>query len=518
MDGRGKSDSPIVPQTPPNKGGGAPSPAEGAEGRGLAKGNPGQQSKPRTQCRTGADMARPKRARSGKPRIRPRDGAYVGSDGLSHALDRIRQAAVKDREQRFSALWHHVCDVGRLREEYYNLKPHAAPGVDGETWQEYGEHLEARLQDLSERLRRGAYRAQPVRRVYIPKADGRQRPIGVPALEDKLVQRAATAVLQAVYEVDFKGFSYGFRPGRGAHDALDALAVGIHARRVNWMLDADICGFFDAISHEWLAKFVEHRIADRRVVRHVRKWLKAGVLEDGQWRQVETGTPQGGSISPLLANVYLHYVFDQWADGWRSRHATGDVIVVRYADDFVVGFEHRSDAERFQADLAERFRKFALELHADKTRLIEFGRHAARTRSARGAGKPETFDFLGFTHVCGTTRKGKFIVVRRPMQKRVRRTLAAIKEVLRRRLHHSIAEVGQWLGTVMRGWYQYYAVPLTSPHLGAFRTRVGRLWYGILRRRSHKTRITWERMHRLIACWLPEPRILHPYPWERLRV
>jgi group II intron reverse transcriptase/maturase len=378
--------------------------------------------------------------------------------------------------------------------------------------------LEARLQDLSERLRRGAYRAQPVRRLYIPKADGRQRPIGIPALEDKLVQRSATAVLQAVYEVDFKGFSYGFRPRRGAHDALDALAVGIHARRVNWMLDADVRGFFDAIDHECLVKFVEHRIADRCVVRHIRKWLKAGVLEDGQWMRSEAGTPQGGSISPLLANIYLHYAFDLWAEWWRSHQASGDVIVVRYADDFVVGFEHRSDAERFQADLAERFRKFALELHADKTRLIEFGRHAARTRSARGAGKPETFDFLGFTHVCGTTRKGKFIVARRPMQKRVRRTLAAIKEVLRRRLHHSIAEVGQWLGTVMRGWYQYYAVPLTSPQLGAFRTRVGRLWYGALRRRSYKTRITWERMHRLIACWLPEPRILHPYPWERLRV
>jgi len=518
MHGRGKSDSPAVPKTPPNKGGGAPSPAEGAEGRGLAKGNPGQHSKSRTQSRTGADRALPTRARSGKPRTRPRDGAYVRSADLSHALDRIRQAAAKDRGQRFTALWHHVYDVGRLREEYYNLKPRAAPGVDGETWQEYGENLEARLQDLSERLRRGAYRAQPVRRVYIPKADGRQRPIGIPALEDKLVQRSATAVLQAVYEVDFKGFSYGFRPGRGAHDALDALAVGIHARRVNWMLDADVRGFFDAISHEWLVQFVEHRIADRCVVRHIRKWLKAGVLEDGQWMRSEAGTPQGGSISPLLANIYLHYAFDLWAEWWRSHQASGDVIVVRYADDFVVGFEHRSDAERFQADLAERFRKFALELHADKTRLIEFGRHAARTRSARGAGKPETFDFLGFTHVCGTTRKGKFIVVRRPMQKRVRRTLAAIKEVLRRRLHHSIAEVGQWLGTVMRGWYQYYAVPLTSPQLGAFRTRVGRLWYGALRRRSYKTRITWERMHRLIACWLPEPRILHPYPWERLRV
>jgi len=490
MNGRGKSDRPIVPKKPANKGEGAPSPAERVEGRGLAKGNPWRQTRDRTQRR-----------------------AY-----LQQALGRIRQAASKDRKQRFTSLWRHVCRIDHLREEYFNLKPGSAPGVDGVTWRGYGEDLERHLQGLSDRLQRGAYHAKPVKRAYIPKADGRQRPIGMPTLEDKVVQRAATTVLQAVYEADFKGFSYGFRSKRSAHWALDALAIGITERKVNWILDADIRGFFDAIDHGWMVKFVEHRIADRRVTRHIKKWLNAGVLEDGKRIRVQEGTPQGGSISPLLANIYLHYAFDLWADLWRRRQARGDVIIVRYADDIVMGFQHREDAEQFLRELRERFRRFNLELHADKTRLIEFGRYAAERRSARGDGKPETFDFLGFTHICSETSKGKFLVYRRPLKKRMRAKLKEIKDQLRLRRFTPVVEMGRWLRSVIVGWYRYYAVPFTYHSLESFRRRVSWLWYRTLRRRSQRSRMTWRRMHRLIARWLPAPRIMHPYPWDRLRV
>jgi len=490
MNERGKSDRPVVPGKPANKDGGQPASAERVEGRGLAKGNPHQQTRLRTQCR--AD--------------------------LPNALERVRQTARRDKGLRFTALWHHVYDIDRLREAYRDLKREAAPGVDGQTWEQYGEALEASLRDLSERLRRGAYRAKPVRRVYIPKPDGRQRPIGVPTLEDKIVQRATAEVLEAVYETDFLGFSYGFRPKRGAHNALDALSVGLVKRKVNWVLDADIRGFFDAIDHTWMVEFIEHRIADRRVVRHVQKWLNAGVLEEGRHTYPEAGSPQGGSISPLLANVYLHYVFDLWADHWRRKYAHGDVIVVRYADDFVVGFQDRSDAERFLGDLRERFRKFHLELHADKTRLIEFGRYAAERRGRRGDGKPETFNFLGFTHVCGKDRRGWFVVLRQTMRKRMQAKLKEIKEALRRRMHAAIPEVGRWLRAVVDGYYRYYAVPRNYPALQSFRYEVVRLWRQTLRRRSQKTRITWERMMALAKRWIPTPRILHPYPEERLIV
>ena len=492
MNGRGKSDKPIVPRKPANNGGPAwaASSAERVEGRGLAKGNPSQPNRPRTQSR----------------------------EGLQSALDRIRQAAERDKEKRFTALWHHVYDPARLVMAYFALKKEAAPGVDGQTWGQYGEDLEQNLQDLSGRLQRGAYRAKPVRRVYIPKADGRQRPIGVPALEDKIVQRATTEVLNAVYETDFKGFSYGFRPGRGAHEALDALAVGIQTRKVNWVLDADIRGFFDAIDHEWLIQFVEHRIADRRVVRHVKKWLNAGVLEDGRRTPSERGTPQGGSVSPLLANIYLHYVFDLWADHWRRRYACGDMIIVRYADDFVVGFQHRTDAERFLAELGDRLHKFALELHADKTRLIEFGRYAAERRDRRGEGKPDTFDFLGFTHICGKTRQGRFAVLRQTMRKRMQAKLKAIKEGLRRRMHLPIREVGKWLQAVVGGYLRYHAVPRNYPALKTFRNAVIRLWHRTLRRRSQKARVPWKRMTCWVEQWLPPPRILHPHPDQRLSV
>ena len=492
MNGRGKSDKPIVPKKPANNGctGSPEHLAERVEGRGLAKGNPSRQNRLRTQCRA----------------------------GLQSALDRIRQAAERDKEMRFTALWHHVYDTPQLRKAYFELKKEAAPGVDGETWQQYGEDLERNLEDLSARLQRGAYRAKPVRRVHIPKADGRQRPIGVPVLEDKIVQRAATEVLNAVYETDFVGFSYGFRPGRSAHQALDALTVGIQTRKVNWVLDADIRGFFDAIDHGWMIQFVEHRIADRRVVRHVKKWLNAGVLEDGRRTQAETGTPQGGSISPLLANIYLHYVFDLWADHWRRRYAVGDVIIVRYADDFVVGFQHRTDAERFLAKLRERFRKFALELHAEKTRVIEFGRFATERRGRRGEGKPATFNFLGFTHICGKDRRGRFVVVRQTMRKRMQAKLKALKEDLRRRMHLPVGEVGRWLQTVVSGYYRYHAVPRNYPALKTFRLAVIRLWLRTLRRRSQKARVTWKRMGQWVKQWIPTPRILHPYPEQRLVV
>jgi group II intron reverse transcriptase/maturase len=398
------------------------------------------------------------------------------------------------------------------------VKRDAAAGVDGETWQHYGEDLEANLRDLSVRLKRGAYRAKPVRRAYIPKADGRQRPLGVPTLEDKIVQRAVVEVLNAIYEADFLGFSYGFRPERNPHQALDALTVGVMTKKVNWVLDADIRAFFDTLDHGWLVKFIEHRVADRRVVRLIQKWLSAGVLEDGQRTRSEVGTVQGGSISPLLANLYLHYVFDLWVRRWRRKQARGDVVVVRFADDFVVGFEHREEAERFLAELRERFARFGLELHPDKTRLIEFGRFAAPDRRQRGGGKPETFNFLGFTHSCAKTRAGKFTVLRQTMRTRLRAKLEEVKTELRRRLHDPIPEQGAYLGSVVRGHVRYYGVPMNGPALNAFRYAIGWTWWRVLRRRSQCHRITARRLRGLVARWLPSPRICHPYPLVRLGV
>jgi RNA-directed DNA polymerase len=488
MHGRGKSDRGVVPTKSPNK---APSgAAEAREGRLRAKGNLDEQTASRTQRRVDA----------------------------SSALDRIRQAARRDGRQRFTALLHHVYEVGRLRQAYLALKREAAAGVDGQTWKQYGEELEGNLRDLSDRLRRGAYRAKPVRRAYIPKADGRQRPLGVPALEDKIVQRAVVAVLNAIYEPDFLGFSYGFRPQRNPHQALDALAAAIHTRRVNWVLDADIRAFFDTLDHGWLVKFVEHRIGDRRVVRLIQKWLKAGVLVEGQRIRSEQGTVQGGSISPLLANIYLHYVFDLWTQQWRKRQACGEVVVVRYADDFVVGFEHREEAERFLAELRQRFEQFGLEVHPDKTRLLRFGRTADRQwRYGRGD-KPGTFNFLGFTHSCGKTRKGGFTVLRQTMRMRVQAKLRAIKDELRRRMHDPVPEQGAFLSSVVRGHVRYYGVPMNGWAINAFRQAVGRLWYRTLRRRSQTHRLRWERMQRLIRLCLPPARVCHPYPLQRFGV
>jgi group II intron reverse transcriptase/maturase len=430
----------------------------------------------------------------------------------------VREAAKQDKKLRFTALLHHITPE-MLQDCYFELKRNAVPGVDGVTWHAYGQDLEEKIDDLHSRVHRGTYRAQPSKRAWIAKADGRQRPLGIAALEDKIVQYAVKTVLEQIYEEDFLGFSYGFRPGRGCHNALDALYVGIEHRKVNWVLDADIRGFFDNIDHEWMLKFLKHRIADKRVLRLISKWLTAGVSEDGQWSRTTVGTPQGSVISPLLANVFLHYVFDLWANQWRNRHARGSVIIVRYADDFVMGFQSQVDAERFLRELRERMEKYGLQLHPDKTRLIEFGRYAAERREKRGEGKPETFDFLGFTHCCGTTRSGTFTIKRKSIAKRMRATLQKIKLQLQQRMHDAVIEVGGWLRSVVRGWFNYHAIPGNINCLDEFHTQVQRLWRHVLRRRSQKGTVwTWERIQRLTRRWLPNPQILHPYPDQRLIV
>jgi RNA-directed DNA polymerase len=436
---------------------------------------------------------------------------------MSSGLERVRERAKAEKKERFTALLHHV-DVELLRTSYSRLKRDAAPGVDGITWGQYEQNLESNLVDLHARVHRGAYRAQPSRRKFIPKADGRERPLGIAALEDKIVQRAVVEVFNAIYEEDFLGFSYGFRPKRGQHDALDALAVGITQTPVNWIVDVDVRAFFDTVSHEWLIRFVEHRIADARMIRLIRKWLKAGVMDDGQWSASEAGTPQGAVISPTLANIYLHYTFDLWAERWRHHEAHGNVIYVRYADDIVAGFEHESDAVRFLANLRERLEKFALSLHPDKTRLIEFGRHAADDRKQRGLGKPETFNFLGFTHICGRSRGGLFSLHRKTRRDRMRAKLRALKGELKRRMHEPIPQQGRWLGQVVRGYFLYHAVPTNYPRLAAFRFHVTELWWRTLRRRSQKDWTTWERISRLAAGYLPLPRVLHPWPSLRFAV
>lgn len=484
---RGKSDRSVVPVKSPNN---APErAAEVMEGRERTKGNTPERNALRTQRRGGAPSA----------------------------LERVRQLARRERKQRFTALFHHVYAVDALRAAYLAVKRDAAAGVDGETWQHYGQDLEARLQALSERLRCGAYDAKPVRRAYIPKADGRQRPLGVPALEDKIVQRAVVSVLNAIYESDFLGFSYGFRPRRSPHHALDALTVGITTKQVGWVLDADIQSFFDTLEHGWLLRFLEHRVADRRVLRLIQKWLHAGVLEEGQRIVSDVGTVQGGSISPLLANLYLHYVFDLWVHQWRRRHAHGDVVVVRFADDFVMGFQRREDAEQCLTDLRTRCARFGLTLHPEKTRLLEFGRFARRDRQARGEGKPATFHFLGFTHTCAITRTGKFTVRRRTMRTRVQAKLQAVKTELRQRMHRPVPELGAYVRAVVQGPMQYYAVPLNYPSVYAFARAVGRLWWQTLCRRSQR-RLPWARMRRYIQRWVPPVHICHPYPFDRFRV
>ncbi len=433
-------------------------------------------------------------------------------------LDRIREVAKRDGSIRFNNLMHHIT-VDRLREAYKELKPAAAPGIDNETWKTYGEKLEANLSDLRERVISGKYRATPSKRIWIPKPDGRKRPIGIPVIEDKIVQQAVVWILTQIYEEDFLGFSYGFRPGRSQHKALDALFVGITQRKVNWILDADIQSFFDTVNHEWMMKFVEHRIADPRMLRLIRKWLRAGVSEEGQWSKTTIGTPQGAVISPLLANIYLHYVLDLWVNNWREK-ATGDTIIIRYADDFIMGFQHKHEAVRLLKALKERLAKFGLELHTDKTRLIEFGRFTEENREKRGEGKPETFDFLGFTHICARTRKGdRFTVRRKTIAKRMRNKLKAVKVELMRRRHDPVPEMGKWVRSVVQGHLNYFAVPNNKQAIDAFRTEVIKHWYTALRSRSQKARrLNWKRFERLVGTWVPKARILHPYPSQRFHV
>lgn len=480
----GKSDDGIVPEKSPNKG---RRPAEAMEGRPSTEGNSVQPTTSPTQSGT----------------------------NVSPGLQRVQEMARKDRKVRFTALLHHL-DEPLLLQSFYALKSEAAPGSDGVTWQQYEADVYNRIENLHRRIHTGSYRASPVKRAYIPKADGTRRPLGIAAVEDKVVQHAVVTILQQVYEVDFLGFSYGFRPGRSAHDALDALWVGIMGKKVNWVLDADIRGFFDSINHEWLVKFVEHRIADRRITRLLQQWLRAGVSEDGRWSETKVGTPQGAVASPLLANVYLHYVFDLWVQQWRKRNTKGDVIVVRYADDFVLGFQYRHEAERFLSDLKERLGKFGLELHPEKTRLIEFGRFAARDRQQRGDGKPETFDFLGFTHSCGVKRQLRaFLVKRKTMKKRMRARLRALRDVLYRGRHRPLHKQAEWLNRVVMGYYRYFAIPGNLPALDAFRTQVVRYWLKALCRRSQKHRLNWEVFGPRVNLLIPHPRVLHPHPNER---
>lgn len=491
MNGRRKSDKPIVAAKSPNNIPPSSGIAEEMEPRGLAKGKSAKQNMDRTQSR----------------------------EAMQNALERVRQTAQKDKHLRFTSLLHHVYSLDTLRSSFFSLKRDAAPGVDKTTWRQYQENLDGYLQDLSERLARGGYRAKPVRRVFIAKEDGRQRPLGVTTLEDKIVQRAAVEVLNAIYETDFLGFSYGYRPGKSQHNCLDALYVGLLTRKVTHVLDCDIRGFFDTISHEWLIKFLEHRIADKRLIRLVKKWLNAGVLEDGLLNYTKEGTPQGGSASPFLANVYLHYVFDLWAQAWRKTQARGDMIIVRWADDIVVGFQQRQDAQIFRKELAERLAKFSLALHPDKTKVIEFGPYAIANAGKKGKGKPETFDFLGFTHICAKKRSnGMFTVKRKTKKKKIQAKLKQVKFELRKRMHDPVPEVGKWLKSVVEGHCRYYGVPMNGRSLNSFRGQVIRYWHWTLNRRSQKQSVTWKRMKRYIDQWLPPPRIHHPYPLQRFGV
>jgi RNA-directed DNA polymerase len=481
------SDSVIVAVKPTNKAG-RPA-AEPVEPRTEAEENAGRQSRNRVQDRI----------------------------DLSQALARVRKAAKERKNERFTSLLHHV-NPERLRESYFALKRNAAPGADGVTWKAYGEDLDRKLIDLHDRIHRGAYRAQPSRRQYIPKADGTQRPLALAALEDKIVQRAVADVLEAIHEQDFMGFSYGFRPGRNAHDAMDALIVGIDRSRVNWVLDVDIRSFFDTVSQEWLVRFLEHRIADRRIIRLIRKWLKAGILEEGKVVSSDRGTGQGSVISPILANIYLHYVIDLWAGQWRRREAKGNMIIVRYADDMVLGFEHEADAKRFRDAMQQRLETFALSLHPDKTRLIEFGRRAAASRKQKGLGKPETFRFLGFTFVCGKSRTGKFLVKRKTRKDRMQAKLKDIKEVLRRDRHKPIPVLGKWLGQVAKGYYAYHAVPTNSAGVMSFRYHVVDLLRRTLLMRGQRDRTTWAKARKIADAYIPRPRIVHPWPSQRFAV
>lgn len=482
-----KSDNNIVPEKPANKE--DKTFTEQVEGRALTEGNTKNTAAVRTQGR---------------------GAASIGLDG-------VRRKAQQDKDARFNNLFHHITPA-LLTKSFYDLKKKAAAGVDEMTWHKYKEGLGERIADLNERLHAGSYRAKPVRRTYISKADGRQRPLGITALEDKIVQQATAVILNQIYETDFMGFSYGFREKRSQHNALDALHEGIMRCKINYILDADISGFFDKINHDWLMKFVEHRIADRKILRLIKKWLKVGIVEDGKRIPQEIGTPQGSVISPVLANIYLHYAQDLWANQWRNRHAGGDVIIIRYADDTVVGFQYKDDAVRFLNDLTERMGKFGLELHPDKTRLIEFGRFAKANRLKRGEGKPETFDFLGFTHSCSKTKNGRFFIRRKTIKKRFIQKCKDVKQELKERMHNNVMETGKWLNSVIRGFQNYYAVPGNIDLVKSFYDQTTRAWLHTLRRRSHKGQnFTWKRFEKLIRWLIPRVRIVHPFPSQRFK-
>jgi len=485
--GSRKSDNNIVPEKPANKEG--KTSAEQVEGRALTKGNIVVPAAVRTQ------------------------GRGVASNGLQG----VRGKAQQDKDVRFNNLLH-LITPDLLTMSFYSLKKNAAAGVDKVSWHQYKEGLAERIEDLHNRVHAGSYRAQPVRRSYINKADGRKRPLGVTALEDKIVQQAAATILNQIYEIDFMGFSYGFREKRSQHDALDALHVGISRCKINFILDADISAFFDQIDHEWLMNFLKHRIADKRMLRLIRKWLKVGFVEEGKRKPQEIGTPQGSVISPVLANIYLHYAQDLWAHQWRKRHAGGDVIIVRYADDSVFGFQYKNDAERFLKDLVERMGKFGLKLHPDKTRLIEFGRFAEANRLKRGEGKPETFDFLGFTHSCSKTRNGKFFIRRKTIKKRFVKKCKEVKQELKERMHDNVIETGKWLNSVIRGFQNYYAVPGNMNLVKSFYDQTTSAWLHTLRRRSQKGRnFTWKRFEKLIRWLIPRVRMIHPFPSQRFQ-
>ncbi len=483
----GKSDAAVVAMKPVNEA--VQAAEERVERRTVTEGNVDQQSTSRTPSRT----------------------------NVTQALDRIRRTAKERKKEKFTALLHHI-GPELLEAEFFALKRNAAAGADGVTWRDYEQNLKANLEDLHARVHRGAYRPQPSRRVYIPKADGQRRPLAIAAIEDKIVQRAVATVLNGIYEEDFLGFSYGFRPARSAHHATDALVVAIERRKVNFIVDADIRSFFDTVEQDWLIRFVEHRIGDQRIIRLIRKWLRAGVLEDEIVSVSEQGTAQGAVISPLLANIYLHYALNSWVERYRRREATGDMIIVRYADDFIVGFEHEHEARHFLEALRERLKEFALSLHPEKTRLIEFGREAENNRKRRGLGKPETFNFLGFTFICGRSRRGKFLIKRKTRRDRLRVKLQAIKQDLRRRMHQPIPVQGKWLKQVIRGYFNYHAVPTNNRALVGFRDEIVRSWRRVLNRRSQRDSNGWEQMKALADDWLPKPRILHPWPNQRFAV
>lgn len=492
IDADEKSDACVVPMNDPNNGAAYKlASAEGPEGRRAAKRNVEQAPASRTQSRTCASM---------------------GLDGVREAA-RAHKAAGK--EVRFTALMHHITPQ-LLIDSFMQLKKSAAAWVDGVTWRDYEEGLVERIGNLCEAVQSGRSRALPSRRVYIPKADGKLRPLGIGAVEDKIVQQAVVTMLTPIYEADFLGFSYGFRPGRNQHQALDALWMGLHWRRVNWVLDADIKAFFDTVDHDWMLRFLEHRIGDKRVLRLIRKWLTAGVVENGYKTDALVGTPQGAVISPLLANIYLHYVFDLWVQRWRRRDANGDVIVVRYADDSVAGFERKADVHRFLEAFKERLAKFGLALNEEKTRVLEFGRFAIQHSAQRGLRRPQTFDFLGFTHICATKwANGRFTVKRLTIAKRMRATLKELRQTLNRRKHEPIPVIGKWLRSVVQGYFNYHAVPGNDRRLSAFRRDVARAWLHAVRRRGQHGRMPWARFRRIVARYLPLVRVTHPYPSER---